>query len=193
MYQTLFALAAVVAFAYYAQGRQRTDNDVERNAIAIEADLAAADLAEARMAEVYDLAWDEEDTGEESKPKRSVRAVPGSGIGPDFNAYGDETSPDLYDDLDDVHRDSTREAVEVGAGALHYTVVTTVGYANEAQPSQDSPGNLPTRAKWVRVRVREVLPEGGVTGRPPVDVRLRKVLTRVDHRRTSSDPSTPGS
>ena len=176
MYQTLFALAAVLAFAYYAVGRQQTDNDVERRAIAAELDLAAADVAEARMAEVYALAWDEEDV-DRRDPKSLRGAPPASGIGPDNDPDDDprETSPAFYDDIDDLDRSSSTETVAIGEGEVQFRVSTRVGFAPDDQPSDST--SAATRTKWVRVVVTEV----GERGRRPARVELRNALTRVGH------------
>ena len=183
MYQTLFALAAVLAFSYFAVGRQRTDNDVERKAIEAEIDLAAADVAEAQMAKVYALAWDEEDVDE--KDKKSLRSPPpASGIGPDDDPddVPRETSADLYDDLDDYHGTETTDTVAVGVAELRFRVTTTVGFAPDDQPADTSA--VPTRTKWVRVRVAELDAPDGF----PATVDLRNVATRVGHTARTRRP-----
>lgn len=174
MYQTLLAVGALLAFAYFAVGRQQVDNDVERRAIMAAADLAAADLAEDRMAEILnddDLAWDERHT--ENAP---VRNEPGSSpLGPDTNANGDETSGSPYDDLDDVHGMVHTREVAAGAGALQFSVRDSVFYLVETDLAARS--SAPTRVKQVQVSVSEL----GARGRRPATATLKRVVTPMGH------------
>ena len=169
MYQTLLALAALLAFAYFAAGRHQTDNDVERRAVMAAADLAASDVAEARMAEIGgddDLAWDERHT--EGAPVRNeVGSTP---LGPDDNVYGDETSGAPFDDIDDAHGSEQTRAVAAGAGTLEFVVRDSVFYLAE---TLDARSAVPTRVKQVQVSVVEV----GALGRPPATATLRRAVT----------------
>ena len=170
MPQTLLALAAVVAFATYALGRHRTDNDVEIQSIVSEAELAASDLAETRMAEVLQLAWDEADIGSHS-PRSAP--VPGPArLGPDGSeAYG------AYDDIDD-HADGQTRTASAPAGVdghLEFGVSVDVVYVDPSDPGTES--SDPTLAKLITVSIDEV----GVSGRRAARVRLQRVVTPVGH------------
>ena len=174
MPQTLLALAAVVVFSLVAFNQQRADNDVETDAISLAADLAAADLAEERMAEVLLAhAWDEEDTG-----WTVLRtAPPSSGIGPDNNADGNETGPADFDDIDDFDGLMTTYDRPAGTGTLAFRDSVSVVFVDPAAPDSETPSPTPTLAKRVEVFVAEV----GAQGRRGATVRLRRVATSADH------------
>lgn len=165
MPQTLLALSAVVAFSLYAFGRHQTDRVVERRAISIELELAATDLASARMAELLQLAWDEGDVGTAG----IRRVVPTSGIGPDAG----EARPASFDDIDDFHGLTETRAVALPGGSLAFTLETTVRYVDSARP--DEVVAAATLAKEVRVRVTEA--GAGAPGRPRATAELRRVIT----------------
>ena len=165
MQQTILALAAILAFAYLALGRQRHDNDVERRAIGVEAELAATDLAQAQMSAMERLAFDEDDTG-----RTGIRTVPSAApLGPD----ADETDTAAYDDVDDWHGHTSIVEVPVGQGAFRYRLRVRVRYVRDRDPSQGS-GNA-TLTKELFVRVDEVPP--AATDRPPAQAHLRRVVT----------------
>ncbi len=165
MQQTILALAAILSFAYLALGRQRHDNDVERRAIGIEAELAATDVAQAQMSAMERLAFDEDDTG-----RSGVRTVPSSApLGPD----DDETDTAAYDDVDDWHGHSTIVDVPVGESTLRFRRRVRVRYVRDRNPSQGS-GNA-TLTKELFVRVDEIPP--AETDRPPAQAHLRRVVT----------------
>lgn len=176
MPQTLLALAAVATFGVVAFNQQRADADVETKAISLAADLAAADLAEERMAEILLAhAWDEEDTRAAGPP--ALRTTkPMSGIGPDNNADGHETDPSLYDDIDDFDRLATVHDRPAGTGTLTFQDSVSVVYVDPDDP--DGPRSLgPTLVKRVEVFVDEV----GARGRRGATVRLRRVASAADH------------
>lgn len=165
MQQTLLALAAILVFSLYALGRHRTDNDVDRRAIGVEVELAATDAAQARMAVLEALAFDEEDV-----ERTGVRRTPPtSGLGPDAG----ETTTLAYDDIDDWHGHVDTVSVAVGVDALRFIVTTEVSFVDTAAP--DTPSATPTLAKKARVFVHEV-PETALD-RAPARVDLRRVVT----------------
>lgn len=165
MQQTLLALAAILVFSFYALGRHRTDNDVERRAINVEAELAATDVAQGQMAVLQALAFDEEDVD-----RSGVRRTPpSSGLGPD----GGETTPLAYDDVDDWHGQVDTVSVTVGAGELRFAVATDVAYVDPSKP--DSTTASATLAKRARVIVVEV-PDRPLD-RAPARVDLRRIVT----------------
>ena len=173
MPQTLLALAAICLFGVVAFNQQQADADVETDAISLAADLAAADLAEERMAEILlAYAWDEEDTG-----WTVLRtAPPASGIGPDHNADGNETDPSLFDDVDDFDGLVTTHDRPAGTGTLAFEATVRVGFVDPAAPD-GPPSPTPTLAKRVEVSVAEV----GARGRRGATVQLRRVATSADH------------
>ncbi|MEM1116239.1 MAG: hypothetical protein AAF845_13620 [Bacteroidota bacterium] len=165
MQQTLLALAAILVFSFYALGRHRTDNDVDRRAISVEVELAATDAAQAQMAVLESLAFDEDDVG-----RTGVRRTPPtSGLGPDSG----ELAPLAYDDIDDWHGRVDTVSVAVGVGALRFVVATEVGFVDTLAP--DTPSALPTLAKETRVLVSEVA--DAPLDRAPVRIDLRRVVT----------------
>lgn len=176
MPQTLLALAAVATFGVVAFNQQRADADVETKAISLAADLAAADLAEERMAEILLAhAWDEEDTGSAGPPALRTQ-VPMSGIGPDNNANGHETDPSLFDDIDDFDGLVTAHDRLAGTGTLAFRDSVRVVFVRLNDPD-GSPWPTPTLVKRVEVFVDEV----GARGRRGATVRLRRVATSADH------------
>lgn len=173
MPQTLLALAAALSFAYFALGRHQADHDVETKAIALEADLAAANVAQERMAEILlSYAWDEEDTN-----RNGVRvAPPASTLGPDHNGNGNETSPALYDDIDDFHGTARTRQAQAASGTLTFRDSVAVRYVHPTDP--DGPAaTSPTLAKRVEVFVAEV----DARGRRGATVHLRRVTGSAEH------------
>lgn len=165
MPQTLLALAAIFAFAFLALGRQRHDNDVERRAISVETEQAAADVARSRMSDLSTYAFDEQDVG-----RTGIRTQPSSAaLGPDAG----ESSASDYDDVDDWNGFATGTAVAVGADSLRFAERVAVQYVRNEDPS--TPSASATLTKEVLVEVTEVLPLQ--SDRPPVVVRLRRVVT----------------
>lgn len=165
MQQTLLALAAILVFSVYALGRHRADNDVERRAIGIEAELAVTDVALGRLAAVERLAFDEDDVD-----RAGVRqSPPTSGIGRDAG----ETAPAHFDDVDDWAGLSDTLAVAVGTDSLRFAVVVDVEYVDLGSP--DTAVSTPTLAKRVRVRAQEIT--AGPSDRPPATADLRRIVT----------------
>lgn len=169
MQQTLLALSAVLAFSLYALGRHTSDNRVEQRAISVEVELAAAELAETRMAQLLDLAWDEEDVG----TSRLRRNAPASAIGPD-----PAETPATFDDLDDFHGITESHAVQTGAGALGFTVRITARYVREQTVGGEralAEAASPTLAKEVCLRVDEAASRP--LGRAPAVAKVCRVVT----------------
>ena len=165
MPQTLLALCAIMAFAYFALGSQRHDSDVDRRAIANEIELAATDVAWARITALERLAFDEEaaETGR-------VRITPSTApLGPE------EGSTMLYDDVDDWNGVVETQSVAVGSGTLDFEVEIEVGYVQDLAPAQ--PSALPTLTKDLRVTVVEQ--QTGPSDRVPATVTLRRIVTPV--------------
>ncbi len=173
MQQTLLALAATVAFAFFALTRHEDDASLERRSVSDHIEQAAEDLARARLADLSRLAFDEDDIGapriRTEPPVRALGADPG------------EDAPTLFDDVDDaasheaVAGTPEIRAVQVGSGTVPVRVVVGVRYVDPTDPSVASP--TPTLAKEVSVEVTEVVPTNAPTRRVPVRVVLRSVFT----------------
>lgn len=166
MQQTLLALAAVLTFSTYALTRHHTDRDVTRQAMGAEAELAAADIARARLAQIERYAFDEEDVDRTG----IRRAAPSSEIGPD----GGEEAPIAYDDVDDWDGHTETVAYALGVDSLHFDLAVSVRYVVPTSPS--TPSATPTLAKEVTVRVDEVV-TGARAGRQAVQTTLRRLVT----------------
>ena len=165
MQQTIFALAAILSFAYLSLGRQRHDNDVERRAIEVEAARAAADVVQLQMTTLERLAFDEGDTG-----VKAVRTEPSElSLGIDAG----ESSTAEFDDVDDWNGYEEVVAVPAGRDSLRFTLSVDVQYVKDLQPSK--PSHSHTLTKELVVSVVEVVPSA--TDRPPTQARLRRVVT----------------
>ncbi|WP_420456610.1 hypothetical protein [Rubrivirga sp.] len=174
MPQTLLAVAALFCFGLLAFGKQRHEHDVARHTIAIEAELAAADVARARMARVSQLAFDEEDVVEDVAGRTGIRVEPSdSPLGSDAG----EAGPDTFDDVDDWDDHTAVEAVPVGRGELQFRAAVRVRYVEDLAP--ETPAAGPTLTKEIEVSVVETSPPAG---RVPATATLRRVVTpaRVD-------------
>ena len=163
MQQTLFALAAILSFAYLGLGQQRHHNDVERQAITAEAELAATDVALARMSALERLAFDEDDTGREGIRVEASTLPLGS----------DESSRADYDDVDDWTGITETIAVPVGRDSLRFERTVTVQYVDDENPGDAS--STPTLTKEIVVSVVEIPP--ATTDRPAAQAQLRRVVT----------------
>ena len=165
MQQTLFALAAILSFAYLSLGRQRHDNDVERRAIEIEAARAASDVVQLQMTAMERLAFDEADTG-----IKGIRTVESElDLGPDYG----ESSTGEFDDVDDWDEFEAVVAVPAGRDSLRFTLSVDVQYVENRQPSKPSTSH--TLTKEILVSAVEVMP--AAADRPPTQARLRRVVT----------------
>lgn len=164
MQQTILALAALLCFAYLTLGQQRGSQDVERRAVTRAIELAAADLARARMVEVERLAFDEEDTGRQGIRLRPSKTALGADAGESVGSY---------DDVDDWNSAGTiRERVPVGSDSLSFDVRVTVRYVKDDDPAATS--STPTFTKQVEVAVAEA---PAPVGRPAATATLRRVVT----------------
>lgn len=181
MQQTILALAAILAFSYYALSRHRDDADAERRAVSSEIERALTDAARNRLAEIEAKAFDEQDLG-----AQSVRFTPStSAIGRD----ADETTPAAFDDIDDfadlnallggpemrVVSVTSGRREGAGTGDVQFALTVSVRYVDASNPGVASA--VPTMAKEVRVRAVESLPTGSRTGRPPLQADLRRIYT----------------
>jgi len=177
MSQTLFALIALFVLSTYALGQLHSSASVARNSVQREAELAAADLARARLAVVTERLFDEADAGSTSIRFSAAGLTPIADLGPDAG----ETSPVHYDDVDDFHRpDGSAEVDSVAwdRGILYFDVSTRVRYVETSDP--DASAASPTLAKEVMVTVTERF--SGELGRRPVVARLRGVVSAVAQR-----------
>ena len=173
MQQTLLALAAVLAFSYFALTRHEDDASLERRSVSAHVERAAENLARARLSEISRLAFDEADIGTDR-----IRTTPSVlALGADTG----EASAADFDDLDDaVSHDAVVgtpdiRAVPVGGGTVELRVEVVARYVRPDDPASVSAA--PTLAKEISVRVTEVLAPGQATGRMPVGVTVRNVFT----------------
>ncbi len=166
MQQTILALAAILAFSTYALTRHRADQEVELHAMGAEAELAAADIARTRMAQLERYAFDEDDVD-----RTGVRqSAPTSGIGPDLG----EVAPIAFDDVDDWDDYTETVPYALGVDSLHFTIAVHVQYVVPNAPSTSSA--TPTLAKEVVVRVDE-LGVNARSGRRAAEATLRRLVT----------------
>ncbi|WP_412070111.1 hypothetical protein [Rubrivirga sp. IMCC43871] len=166
MPQTILALAAILSFAYLAMGRQQHDQSVDRHTQGVEAELAAVDVARARMTAMERLAFDEADTG-----RRGVRTQPSDLA---LGADDDETGPGTYDDVDDWNAEPPSiEAVPVGLDSLRFRVEVAVRYVRDLEPTRASA--KATLTKEIVVSAVEI-PAGDI-GRVPAEATLTRVVT----------------
>ncbi len=171
MPQTLLAVAAIFCFGILAFGRQHHENDLARHAVAVEAELAAVDVARARMTRVERMAFDEEDVVGAGAGRTGIRVHPSDlPLGADG-----EAGPDTFDDVDDWDGHSAIETVSVGMGSLRFQTAVRVRYVENLSPETPAPPGEATLTKEIRVAVVEV--PGGPIGRVPATVTLRRVVT----------------
>ncbi len=173
MQQTILALAAILAFSYYALSRHRDDADTERRAVSSEIERALTNAARNLLAEIEAKAFDEQDVG-----TQSLRTVPSTSVlGRDT---GENTRFD-FDDIDDYASLNAllggpeMRAVPVGTGTAEMAITVSVRYVQPANPSVASA--TPTMAKEVLVQAVENVPTGARAGRPPLRADLRRVYT----------------
>lgn len=169
MQQTILALAAILSFTYLALGRQRHDNDVDRRTIAIEAELAATDVARARMSVLERMAFDEDDYNEAGELRSGVRMT-----APTSPPGREESRVDDYDDVDDWDGYEDEVSVPVGQGALRFDVRVDVQYVRDDDPMRHSGGSATLTKEIVVTAVED---QEGETDRPPATATLRRVVT----------------
>lgn len=172
MQQTLFALAAILAFSFYALGRHQTDAEVEHDAIAMEIETAVMNVARARLLDATRLAFDEQDVG-----RAGIRtAEPTSTPGPDSGEPGGSPAgPAAFDDVDDFHGWAETVRVPVGSDSISVRVTGTAVYVLPSAPSGTAAPS-PTLAKRVTFAAVEV-PERPLQGRTARQATLTRVIT----------------
>ena len=172
MQQTLFALAALLVFSFYAMGRHQTDAEVEHDAIGSEIETAVADVARATLLGATRLAFDEEDVG-----RSGFRTQPpGSTPGPDGGEPGGTPSGTApFDDVDDYHGWTRELAAPVGTDSVRVRVTAEVVYVYPSAPS-GAAASSPQLAKRVTVSAVE-LPTAPLRGRAPMRAELSRVVT----------------
>jgi len=167
MHQTLLAVSAVAAFAYLALGHERTAQRLEHRDIGAKVELAAVDLATARIDVLMGMAFDEGDVG-----GHGARATPSTiPLGPDAG----ESGPAAFDDLDDWDGYDAAATARVGRGELAFRERITVRYVEDDRPG--TPATGATLSKEVVVTLDEV--PGTTGGRAPGRAELRRVITPV--------------
>jgi hypothetical protein len=177
MPQTFLALVAVFILSTYALGQVRNSTAVARNAVQREVELAAADLARTRLANITERYFDEADNGRTSLRFSTIGLTPLSDLGPDPG----ETAASTFDDVDDFHvadGSSVADSIEWDGGVLHFDVTTSVRYVDPANP--EVAAGAPTLAKEIVVTVAERT--SGALGRRPVSGRLSAVVSAVAQR-----------
>ena len=177
MPQTLFALAALLVLSTYSLGQHRHAAALDRGAEAREVELAATDLARSWLAAVTERAFDEADVGRSSIRFSTDGLTDLADLGPDPG----ETTPALYDDVDDFHRPAgvtVPDSVAWDGGFLPFDVAVTVRYVAPDDP--DAPAGSPTLAKEIVVSVRER--STAQLGRRPVACHLRAVVSPAAQR-----------
>lgn len=169
MQQTLFALAAILSFSYYALTRHTTDAEVEHDAITTEIETAVADVVRARLLRTTRLAFDEQDVG---RAGIRIDQVPTSVLGPDVGETGGLID---FDDVDDIDGWSQIVPVAVGSSTIRARLSARVGYVPVHAPDADFVSSA-TLAKRVEITATEQ-PDGPLRNRTPVTVTLKRVVT----------------
>lgn len=169
MHQTILALAALLTFSIYMLTRHGVEAEVERSAVTAEIEMAATDVATARLAVVLSHAFDEADRGREGS--RSTT----DGLSPIGVPDPDEPAEWAFDDVDDFHgvaRSTTRPWY---TGELVFTDSVSVRYVNPAAPTATVTPGVLALAKEVTVTVFAA--PTGAPGSPPIGAQLRQVVT----------------
>ena len=173
MPQTLLGLCAVLIFSIFALGQHRSKADLEDTAMAREIENAAADFARKRLGEITRFAFDNADVGSLDIRQSTAGLTPIAGLGVD-TIDGESFSPAVgLDDVDDFIG-TRNQTFPLNWIDLRFTTTVEVDYVDPADTANTAVS--PTLAKRVTITVTESdLPEG----RPPVTVRLSKVVTPV--------------
>lgn len=167
MPQTLLAVAAILAFSFFALTQHKTNAEIEQNAIASEIELAATDLARDQLVAITSHIYDEADIGRNDL-RRDATGL-STTLGPDAG----ETSIDLFDDLDDFHGFLDTLTVDWHGADLQFAVTADIRYVNANQP--DTASTTPTLAKEVVVTIVEI--QTSPVERPVSMARLAHVIT----------------
>jgi hypothetical protein len=171
------ALIALFVLSTYSLGQLHSSASVARNSVQRETELAAADLARARLADITERGFDEADAGRTSLRFTTAGLTGPADLGPD----ADEAVAALFDDVDDFHRaDGSTEIDSVArdGGMMYFDVTTSVRYVDPSDPA--TAAGSPTRAKEIVVTVAERF--SGALGRRPVVARLAGVVSAVAQR-----------
>ncbi len=166
MQQTLLAVAAILAFSFFALNQHRANASVERGALGNEIELAATDLARAQLVDITARAYDEADVGVSGfrKTTDGLSTVLGPDAGEDDVAF--------YDDVDDFHGRIWTATATWDGQPMQFRLGVVVRYVVPANPEQTA--GSPTLAKEVSVTVQEINP---TAERRPVTVTLAQVVT----------------
>lgn len=176
MHQTLFALAALLAFAIYGLSRHQNIASDESMAIVVELERAALRVAQEQSARVKNSAFDEADIG------RADLRLPGdfagltlpSQFGRTLATELDEIDADAFDDIDDYDGLRLRVNAPVGDGTVPFIVTFDVDYVDAL--SGDVLATPRSTTKRVVVVVAE---ENPLPGRPAVRVELQGLYNPV--------------
>ena len=175
MQQTILALAAILTFSVYALTRHSADAEIERFAITAEVEMAATDIATARLSTVLARGFDEAD-----RARESTRTRP-DGLSPIGVADPDEAVEDQFDDVDDYHG-VARSSVRPWFGEdLVFTDSVSVRYVDPANPSATVPPGSLELGKEITVTVFAA--PAGYVGSPPIGARVRQVVTPASQAR----------
>lgn len=169
MQQTILALAALLAFSIYMLTRHNTEAEFERIAITAEMEMAATDIATARLAEVLANAFDEADRGREGT--RSTT----DGLSTIGTTDADEPDESAFDDIDDYHTVARAVQRPWEGNALVFTDSVSVRYVDPADLSGTLPASTKTLAKEVTITVFAA--PIGFIGTPPIGAQLRQIAT----------------
>jgi hypothetical protein len=173
MQQTILALAAILVFSFFALNQHRAEASAERTAVGGEIELAATDLARARLVEATALAFDDALVGNARFDVETNTLTRSRKFGPGQDADEDEET--VADDVDDLHGVIANTTVMYDGRPVAFTVAYAVRYVRENAPDTGVGVNQRTLAKEVTVTVQEVT--DGTTARPPVTCTLSQVIT----------------
>ena len=175
MQQTILALAAILSFAIYMFTRHGVEAEIERFAITAEVELAATDVATARLSTVLARAFDEAE-----REREGTRIRP-EGLSPIGVADPDEPTEEAFDDVDDYHG-ITRSSVRSWYGEdLVFTDSVSVRYVDPANPSATVLSGSLELGKEITVTVFAA--PAGYVGSPPIGAQIRQVVTPASQAR----------
>ena len=169
MPQTLLALAAVLIFSVFALSQHEAKADGEADAIRSEVEIAAAQLARERLADVLARRFDEAD---QAGGRVRVRPDGLSAIGADADDGATEAD---FDDVDDFHgRPARAQTMDWMGGTLAFTDSVSVRYVAYSGTALVASA-APTLMKEVTVTVW-ASPASAVGG-SPVSATLSQIVT----------------
>ena len=175
MQQTILALAAILTFSIYMLSRHGVEAEIERFAITAEVELAATDVATARLSTVLARAFDEAD-----REREGTRTRP-EGLSPIGVADPDETVEGQFDDVDDYHG-VMRSSVRPWFGTdLVFTDSVSVRYVDPANPSATVASGGLELGKEITVTVFAA--PAGYVGSPSIGAQIRQVVTPASQAR----------